>query len=92
MMVVVMMVVVMMIMVMMMRVVMRSRYMGIRMSQVERTVRKNSDAGGHNNDGGHGDDEKERQKEGSVVQNVENFDQQRLHSLYNLVDAIVQIY
>ena len=45
-----------------MKVVMISRYMGIRMSQVERTVRKNSDAGGHKNDGGHGDDEKKRDK------------------------------
>ena len=41
---------------------MKNRYMGIGRSQVERTVRKNSDADGHNNDEGHGDDEKKRDK------------------------------
>lgn len=70
-----------------------SRYMGIRMSQVERIVRKNSDADGHSDDGGDGNDEKrDKKRYHSVVQNMENFDQQRLQSLYNVVVTNVQIY
>ena len=53
-----------MVVVMMMRVAMISRYMKIRMSQVKRTVRKNSDADGPSNDGGDGNDEKRETKRG----------------------------
>ena len=64
--------------------------MGIRISQVERTVRKTVMLMVITMIGVVGIMKKRETR--SVVQNMGNFDQQRLQSLYNLVVTIVQIY